>query len=307
MKRTLAVTLAVATILAGVASTVGAQTMTASSTTSPTTSTNVMAKGGDDTLSLQTYLESEGYFKGNKTGFFGPMTKAALKEFQGENGISATGFYGPITRAFIMSHGNSAHGMKVGMMKNENTSVSNVPNPNTKAADLRVLLGALEHEHVALASSATRAGFAGRPDFKAAADSLDANSVALSQAVGSVYGDAAAAKFLAIWRSHIGFFVDYTVAAKNGDKAGMDKAVANLGGYVDAISDFFSQANPNLPREAVHQLVSQHVVLLKGAVDAYAAGDYAGSYKSQHDAYVQIGSIADALAGAIVKQNPDKF
>jgi hypothetical protein len=186
-------------------------------------------------------------------------------------------------------------------------SDSTVATTDTKAADLRVLLNALERQHVDLASAAVRNGFDGDPDFKASADALDANSVEISKAVGSVYGPEAEEKFLEIWRSHIGFFVDYTVAAKKGDKAGMDKAVANLGGYVDAISDLLSGANPNLPREAVAQLVGEHVGLLKGAVDAYGAGDYAGSYAKQAEANTQVGTIADALAGAIVKQYPEKF
>lgn len=198
--------------------------------------------------------------------------------------------------------------MDMGSSDNATTSSTTAaPNTATKAADLRVVLNALEREHVDLASAATRNGFDGSADFKASADALDANSVALSKAVGSVYGAEAETKFLEIWRSHIGFFVNYTVAAKKGDKAGMDKAVTDLGGYVDAISDFLSGANPNLPREAVHQLVSDHVGLLKGAVDTYGAKDFAGSYAKQHEASEQIGKIADALSGAIVKQSPDKF
>ncbi len=87
----------------------------------------------------------------------------------------------------------------------------------------------------------------------------------------------------------------------------MDKAVANLGGYTDAISDFFSKANPNLPREAVHQLISEHVGILKSSVDAYANKDYTGAFSHQHAGVEQVGTISDALSGAIVKQFPDKF
>lgn len=178
----------------------------------------------------------------------------------------------------------------------------------TKAADLRALLNNLETEHVDLASAATRAGFDGSPMFDASANSLDQNSVDLSKAVGSVYGVEAEAKFLEIWRSHIGFFVDYTVAAKAGDVAGMDKAVQNLDGYVEAISDFLSKANPNLPKDAVVALIGEHVGLLKTTVDKHGAGDFAGSYQSQEDTRMQIQTkVADTLAGAIVKQNPDKF
>ena len=181
------------------------------------------------------------------------------------------------------------------------------PLTDTAAANLRVLLNAIERQHVNLASPAVRNGFDGRSDFAAVAKALDANSVELSKAVGSVYGADAEARFLEIWRSHIGFFVDYTLAAKKGDKAGMDKAVQNLNGYVEGVADFLSKANPNLPREAVKSLVAEHVTLLKGAVDAYGAKDYAKSYDEQAKADKQIGTIADALAGAIVKQYPDKF
>ena len=177
----------------------------------------------------------------------------------------------------------------------------------TPAADLRVLLNGLEREHVDLASTAVRNGFDGSADFAASAAQLDLNSVGLADAVGSIYGTPARDQFLAIWRSHIGFFVDYTLGAKAGDKAKMDKAVSNLGGYIDAVSDFFSTANPNLPKDAVKQLVTDHVTLLKAAVDTYGAKDFTGSYAKQHDAYNQIGTIADAISGAIVKQKPELF
>ena len=178
----------------------------------------------------------------------------------------------------------------------------------TKAAGLRALLNNLEAEHVDLASTATRNGFDGSAAFSASATALSKNTDNLSNAIASVYGDAAGVKFKEIWASHIGFFVDYTVAAKNGDKIGMDKAVQNLNGYVEAISAFFSGANPNLPKDAVAQLVTEHVGLLKEAVDKYGAGDFSGSFDAESRARVQITTkIADTIAGAIVKQSPDKF
>lgn len=178
----------------------------------------------------------------------------------------------------------------------------------TPASDLRAMLTGLQEEHVSLASAATRAGFDGSAMFEPAAASLDNNSKDLQKSVASVYGDEAGDKFYEIWKSHIGFFVDYTVAAKAGDQAGMDKAVQNLAGYVDAISTFFSDANPNLPKEAVSQLISEHVTLLKDTVDKYGAGDIAGSYAKQRETRAQIGNeVAATISGAIVKQYPDKF
>jgi len=177
---------------------------------------------------------------------------------------------------------------------------------DTKAANLRVVLNSLEAQHVDLASAATRAGFDGSPMFDASAKALDDNSVALSKAIGSVYGPDAEKKFLEIWRSHITFFVNYTVAAKGGDKAGMDKAVSDLNGYVSAISDLLGGAT-GLPKDAVASLVTEHVGLLKSAVDKHGAGDYTGSYAAQQAARDQITTkIADTLAGTIVKAKASK-
>lgn len=177
----------------------------------------------------------------------------------------------------------------------------------TSAADLRVLFNSLYRQHVHLASNAVRRGFDGAADFGASAGALDKNSVWISKAVGSVYGEAGEKRFLEIWKSHIGFFVDYTVAAKKGDKAGMDKAVQNLGGYQEAIADFLSKANPNLPYEVVKKVVGEHVGHLKAAVDSYGGGKFEDSYTNELAAEKQIGGIADAVSGAIVKQFPEKF
>ena len=60
----------------------------------------------------------------------------------------------------------------------------------TPAAGLRVALNSLLGEHVILAAATTGAALDGRDaEFKAAAGALDANSVEISKAIGSVYGD----------------------------------------------------------------------------------------------------------------------
>lgn len=190
---------------------------------------------------------------------------------------------------------------------NRQDNVSNAVTADTKAADLRVTLNSLEAQHVDLAAAATRAGFDGDPSFEASAMALDQNSRQLAEAIESVYGEEAGARFYEIWNSHIGFFVDYTVAAKAGDTAGMEKAVQNLNGYVEAISDLLGGAT-GLPKDAVASLVSEHVALLKKAVDEHGAGNYEASYTAQQEARDQItNEIADTLSGAIIKQNGEKF
>lgn len=251
---------------------------------------------GDQVVELQTILIEKGFLK-NKSfsrGYFGPLTAKALKKAQLSFGLSETGEYDSETESMLT-------GNHMGMMKN-------MPNPNTKSADLRVLLNSINREHANLASIALRKGFDGAPDFDASFKALDNNSVEIGNSITSVYGADAGAKFLEIWRSHIVFFKNYTVASKTKDQAGKDKAVQDLAQYVNNISDFLSKANPNLPYDAVHGLVSTHVGLLKDTIDQYFNGNLSASYTKQHATDVQIGTgVADAVAGAIVKQYPDKF
>ena len=163
-------------------------------------------------------------------------------------------------------------------------------------------------EHILLASSATGAALAGRDaQFKAAAAALDANSVDIAKAIGSVYGQGAEDAFLPLWRRHIGFAVDYTVGVATKDKAKQDKAVTDLVQYTQDFGAFLASANPNLPKDAVAELVKTHVLTLKDVIDAQAAGDQTKAFAATRTAYAHMGMIADPLAGAIVKQFPDKF
>lgn len=54
---------------------------------------------GDDVRNLQNRLLGEGFFKGEVTGYFGPLTQAAVKAYQAKYGIDQLGIVGPVTRA----------------------------------------------------------------------------------------------------------------------------------------------------------------------------------------------------------------
>jgi hypothetical protein len=178
----------------------------------------------------------------------------------------------------------------------------------TKAAGLRATLNTLFQEHVYLAAAATGAALGGRDEeFKAAASALDGNSVAIGQAIGSVYGADAEKAFLPLWRRHIGFTVDYTVGVATKDTAKSEKAVNDLIGYTADFGAFLSAANPNLPKGVVAELVKHHVVTLKDVIDAQARKDQARAYTAIRTAAGHMHMIADPLAEAIVKQFPDKF
>src|SRR3990167_8313560 len=56
---------------------------------------------GDDVMGLQEFLREEGYFSANATGYFGPITAAALARWQIAQGVDGAGVVGPITRERI--------------------------------------------------------------------------------------------------------------------------------------------------------------------------------------------------------------
>ena len=182
------------------------------------------------------------------------------------------------------------------------------------ASQLRATLGGLLGEHVLLAASATDAALRGRTaEFEAAANALDGNSQEIAAAIGLVYGEGAQEAFLALWRTHIGFFVDYTVGVATGDSAKSDKALADLDGYADDFAAFLNSANPNLPIDAVAGLLRSHVTTLVAVIDAQAAktpqesGDQQTAYTALRAAYAHMDMIATELAGGISAQFPERF
>ena len=193
--------------------------------------------------------------------------------------------------------------------KTARTSAPAAPSSDTPAADLRVTLDRLLGEHALLAIAATQKGYAGDADFKPVAGALDRNSVELADAIGSVYGADAREEFLnggSKWRDHIRFFVAYTVAKAKNDRAGQEKAVDDLMGYVASFSSFLAKAT-DLPQPAVEKAVTAHVMQLKGQLDAYAAGDHAKSAELTREAYAHMHATGDTLAGAIVAQSPEQY
>lgn len=184
-------------------------------------------------------------------------------------------------------------------------AMSDTLTSETGAADLHAGLTHLLQEHVYLAANATNAALTGG-DFDGAAGALDENSVALSEAIGSIYGSDAGGAFLELWRTHIGFFVDYTQARAAGDDAAAQAAVTALEGYGQDFGAFIESANPNLPADAVAEELGPHVATLTTAIDAQVAGS-PDQWALLREAASHMPHTAAILAGGIVTQMPDTF
>lgn len=172
---------------------------------------------------------------------------------------------------------------------------------DSPAAELRGTLTALLQEHVYLAGIAVATAYHAGPDsaeFEAAAAAVDGNSVDLADAIGSLAGDEAREEFLARWRDHIGYFVDYAVAAAEDDQAGKEAAVSELRTYTTDAGTFFEGISDGvLPADAVTESLNMHVDTLATAVDAMAAGDTAAYMELQVAASHVVQGAATLSAG----------
>ena len=220
--------------------------------------------------------------------------------------LALTALAGVVAFGLVACGGGDDEGGAATTSPTETTAPTG-PSVTSPAADLRVALDRLLGEHAMLAVFAMQKGAQGGKDFNAIAAALDENTVALGDAIGSVYGDEARDGFLKLWRDHIGFFVEYTQAAAAGDQAGKDAAIQKLDGYRQAFAEFLAGANPNLEAGPVADLLQQHVNQLTAALDTYLAGDFAEAYTQIRQAYEHMYGTGDALAGAIVAQFPDNF
>lgn len=181
-------------------------------------------------------------------------------------------------------------------------------NPDTPAVDLRAQLNMTFTEHAGLAAMAMQDGADGAESFDQASAALIANADDLSAAVASVYGEEAGAQFSEIWKSHIGYFVDYVVATGEGNAEGQEKAKADLDEYIKEQAALLDAATEGrVPADALEEGLTAHVDQLLVAFDSYAAGDYDTAYNSIREAYAHMTMPAAGLSAAIVDQFPDQF
>jgi hypothetical protein len=183
------------------------------------------------------------------------------------------------------------------------TTSSTAPDA-TEAAVLRATLTSLLSDHVWLAGNALDTAVQKKGDLKdpqvvGAVKALDANSVALAEAIGSVYPDAEK-PFLASWRQHIGFFVNYTLGKATKDDKQVAKAKADLDAYRTSFGELINSVIPELPADAVAEELKPHVQSLYAAIDASVAGkaDYQTKLSMAAD---HMAMTAEVLAGGIAK------
>lgn len=189
-------------------------------------------------------------------------------------------------------------------------STSNMGNASTttdrttsQAATLRAGLDELFREHVDLTGftvqTAVITGISS-PSTAGALKALDGNTLALGDAVGSVYGDSARTAFVKMWRAHIGFFVEYTKGLATNNTAMVDDAQTKLAGYKRDFAKFLGGAT-QIPATAIATELQGHIQTLEAAIKAIVTKQPNAAAALQMAA-MHMDGTADALAGGIAKE-----
>jgi hypothetical protein len=163
-------------------------------------------------------------------------------------------------------------------------------------ANLTNMLG----EHVSLVVASMRAATGQPTDFKALGATLNQNTVALTKAVYSLYGDKPGEAFQNLWADHVDALMEYTSATVKGDTHTANDALARLRTFEPALAKFLAAATQSqLGAQALARAYSEHDQMLVGEVKAYQAKNYTQAQQLSSDAYNQMFDLAAQLSHAM--------
>ena len=175
------------------------------------------------------------------------------------------------------------------------------------APQLQAAMRDLWHGHIVHARDYAMAVKAGDDAAaSAAADAVVENAKQISGAVAGFYGDAGGDQMLTLLAGHWGAVKAMTDARADSDDAAGTKAMSDLTANGGEIAKFLAAANPNLPEDTVRGLMLAHGAHHSQQINLIMSGDTAGEATEWTAMQAHMDMIADALAGAIAKQFPDK-
>lgn len=188
------------------------------------------------------------------------------------------------------------------------TPAASAPAAAPSAPKLHAAMRSLLHGHIVATRDYALAVHAGNnANAQQAEAAAVANAKQIANAVAGFYGEAGGKQFLNLLAGHWGGVKALTDAAHAHDAAAEQKAMQDLAGNGVQIAKFLAGANPNLPEDTVKGLWMMHVSDHKTQVDQMMSNAPAAAQNQTWDHMQKhADTIADALAGAIAKQFPQK-
>lgn len=134
-----------------------------------------------------------------------------------------------------------------------------------------------------------------------------ANAHAIAGAIEPYYGKAASERLFGLLAGHYAAVKKILLAVAAGDDTTKQSGQVELGANAAEIARFLSGANPNLPFDTLNALLAAHGAHHVQQIDELQRKDYSAEARTWEAMKNHMLGIADALAGGIAKQFPDKF
>ena len=198
--------------------------------------------------------------------------------------------------------------LSVGHAEQAHASMSRSPQLSTKAVALRTGMDKLWEDHITWTRMVIVDFAANLPDLKIAESRLLRNQADIGNAIKPYYGAAAGRKLTALLRTHILEAVPVLVAAKEGDKAGLTKALAAWYANANQIAAFLSRANPHSwPLPMMRTMMKRHLDLTTNEAVARLTGNWTADVRAYDQVHAEILSMSHMLSSGIVRQFPGRF
>lgn len=148
----------------------------------------------------------------------------------------------------------------------------------------------------------------GLPDTKPTVDRLLQNQVDIGDAIKPYYGEDAGNQLTTLLTAHITIAAEILQAAKAGDTAAVNEAIARWYTNADEIAVFLNNLNPeNWPLEDMQAMMKEHLDLTLQEAVSYLQGDHASSISAYDQIHLQALQMADMLSDGVIRQFPNRF
>lgn len=196
--------------------------------------------------------------------------------------------------------------MKEGVMTMPTTKEASMSVPKLQV-ELEKYMRKLWEDHVLWTRQAIVSLVAGLPDADASVARLLQNPIDMEKAFALYYGDQTAAAVRDLLKVHLTTAAELVMAAKAGDSAKAADAEKRWYDNADEISGALNSINPNWPKDAMMDMMHDHLKMTKAEAVARLKQDWDLDVKTYDMVHDQILIMADELTEGIVKQFPDKF
>ena len=133
------------------------------------------------------------------------------------------------------------------------------------------------------------------------------NQVDIGNAIRPFYGDKAGDQLTALLKEHITDAVPVLTAAKAGDNAALNTAVAAWYANANAIGDFLAAANPLWKKADMESMMQMHITQTIAYASDALGGDYTKAIADYGIAEQHMEEMSDMLSAGLIQQFPKQF